>query len=202
MHLYNAEGRIKKYDTPEQIIEEFYPVRLQYYEKRKEAIVAEQIYHLNRLGNKLRFIELAGDGKLVVFRRKREDVIADLIKHGFDAMTNDESGSKSAQSKEKEISSFDYLLAMPISSMTLDDIECLESELKARKAEHQEVLMRTPEEFWEADLTAFLAALEVTLPLMILSSIISAHCQIILGIRAGSRSKNQTKDQEKQVETC
>jgi len=35
MMCFDAEGRIKKYGSPEEIIEEFYPVRLAYYQKRK-----------------------------------------------------------------------------------------------------------------------------------------------------------------------
>lgn len=35
MICFDFEGKIKKYDSPEEIIEEFYPVRLAYYQKRK-----------------------------------------------------------------------------------------------------------------------------------------------------------------------
>jgi hypothetical protein len=35
MILFDQEGRIKKYDNPEAILEDFYPVRLGYYQKRK-----------------------------------------------------------------------------------------------------------------------------------------------------------------------
>ncbi|KDO83471.1 hypothetical protein CISIN_1g0004591mg, partial [Citrus sinensis] len=35
MHLFDSKGVIKKYDTPEQILEEFFHIRLEFYEKRK-----------------------------------------------------------------------------------------------------------------------------------------------------------------------
>lgn len=35
MMCFDAEGKIKKYDSPEAIIEEFYATRLAYYQKRK-----------------------------------------------------------------------------------------------------------------------------------------------------------------------
>ncbi|GJX51727.1 DNA topoisomerase 2-like protein, partial [Tanacetum coccineum] len=35
MHLFDANGVIKKYDTPEQILEDFFHLRLDFYEKRK-----------------------------------------------------------------------------------------------------------------------------------------------------------------------
>lgn len=35
MMCFDFDGKIKKYNSPEEIIEEFYPVRLAYYQKRK-----------------------------------------------------------------------------------------------------------------------------------------------------------------------
>ena len=38
MMCFDAEARIKKYHSPEEIIEEFYPIRLAYYQKRKVSM--------------------------------------------------------------------------------------------------------------------------------------------------------------------
>jgi DNA topoisomerase-2 len=35
MMCFDLEGKIKKYNSPEEVIEDFYPVRLSYYQKRK-----------------------------------------------------------------------------------------------------------------------------------------------------------------------
>ncbi len=35
MMCFDFDGKIKKYNSPEEIIEEFYPVRLAWYQKRK-----------------------------------------------------------------------------------------------------------------------------------------------------------------------
>ncbi len=154
MHLYDPEGKIKKYNTPESIIEEFYPVRLKFYERRKEAIVVDQTLKLKRLENKLRFIELVGDGKLRVFRRNRADVISDVAQLGLDAMT-EENGS------DPQTPSYDYLLSMPINSLTIEDIEVLQAEFTERKEALENFRQTTPEQFWEEDLKSFLEALEV-----------------------------------------
>lgn len=37
MMCFDAEGKIKKYGSPEEIIEDFYSVRLAYYQKRKAS---------------------------------------------------------------------------------------------------------------------------------------------------------------------
>ena len=38
MICFNFEGKIQKYSSPEEILEEFYPQRLAYYQKRKVCI--------------------------------------------------------------------------------------------------------------------------------------------------------------------
>jgi len=43
MMCFDVEGRIKKYNSPEEIIEEFYPVRLAYYQKRKVTVTKTQL---------------------------------------------------------------------------------------------------------------------------------------------------------------
>lgn len=35
MICFDPDGKIKKYNSPEQMLEEFYPLRLAYYQKRK-----------------------------------------------------------------------------------------------------------------------------------------------------------------------
>ena len=35
MICFDFEGKIKKYNNPEEILEDFYPIRLSYYQKRK-----------------------------------------------------------------------------------------------------------------------------------------------------------------------
>ena len=35
MICFDKDGKIKKYNSPEEIIEDFYPLRLAYYQKRK-----------------------------------------------------------------------------------------------------------------------------------------------------------------------
>ena len=39
MICFDFENKIKKYNSPEEIIEEFYPIRLAYYQKRKVCIL-------------------------------------------------------------------------------------------------------------------------------------------------------------------
>lgn len=39
MMLFDADGKIKRYETPEQILQEFFDLRLTFYAKRKAALL-------------------------------------------------------------------------------------------------------------------------------------------------------------------
>lgn len=39
MMLFDAEGKIKRYDSPEEILQEFFNLRLQFYERRRVGLL-------------------------------------------------------------------------------------------------------------------------------------------------------------------
>lgn len=53
MVLFNANGQIQKYNSPEHILEDFYGMRLEYYEKRRLHLLHEAELQLKRISNKV-----------------------------------------------------------------------------------------------------------------------------------------------------
>ncbi len=49
MMCFDFDGKMKKYDSPEEILEEFYPVRLAYYQKRKVRTSGTRLSNLTHL---------------------------------------------------------------------------------------------------------------------------------------------------------
>ena len=45
MMCFDFDGKIKKYSSPEEIVEDFYPVRLAWYQKRKVRVFAPSLVH-------------------------------------------------------------------------------------------------------------------------------------------------------------
>jgi DNA topoisomerase-2 len=80
---FDAQGRIHKYATPLDIIEEFYHVRLRYYEKRKAHQLDVLQKDLTKMSNQARFIKMIIDGKLVVSKKKKAILVQELKKLGF-----------------------------------------------------------------------------------------------------------------------
>ncbi len=53
MHLFNAEGQIAKYESPLEVLNEYYPLRLELYEKRRAALLDRMDREWRRLDNKV-----------------------------------------------------------------------------------------------------------------------------------------------------
>ncbi|KAI6153143.1 DNA topoisomerase II [Pisolithus tinctorius] len=170
MICFNFEGKIQKYDSPEEIIEEFYPKRLAYYQKRKDFLANELQTQFERLSNQARFVKMIVDKELVVSNRKKADIIADLRKLKFRPFPK-VSKAKAAGETEEVINQdddaaeaeeaagstdYDYLLGMAIWSLTKEKIEKLLQQAAEKEAELLALLERTPRGLWNEDLDNFL----------------------------------------------
>ncbi|XP_058099969.1 DNA topoisomerase 2-like [Magnolia sinica] len=80
---FDVRGVIKKYDSPEQILEEFFHLRLEFYVKRKKVMLDNLKIKLLRLSNKVRFIIGVVEGEIIVSNRKRADLVLELQQKGF-----------------------------------------------------------------------------------------------------------------------
>ncbi|XP_011621441.1 DNA topoisomerase 2 isoform X2 [Amborella trichopoda] len=177
MHLFNAKGVIKKYDTPEQILEEFFHLRLDYYGKRKKVLLDNLELELLKLDNKARFILGVVNGEIVVSKRKRADLVLELRDKGFTpfpkksknveaalagATPVDEEGEESPEVDDRGInaSDYDYLLSMAIGTLTIEKVQELCAEKDKLEHDVKELRGLTPKALWIKDLDAFLAQLD------------------------------------------
>lgn len=83
MHLFNSQGKLKKYDSPLQIIEEFFDVRLKLYEKRKQHLQYKMQKEVNKLVNKAKFCSLVAEGKLKIGNKSKKEILKELETLGF-----------------------------------------------------------------------------------------------------------------------
>ncbi len=82
MVLFNSEGKLRRYSAVEDILDEFYIVRLEYYGKRKAFIIRSLKRELEILENKLRFIlaVTAEPPEIKINKTKKKDILLDLIR--------------------------------------------------------------------------------------------------------------------------
>lgn len=133
MHLFDSNGRIRRYATPEEILSEFCEVRKSLYVRRKQILLDSLADRAKDLSTKIKFIRLVVDGALVVFKRKTEAVLADMKAHGLEDSR---------------------LLDMSVSNFTADKIAELEKRLEADQKTAADLERTTETELWKADLDA------------------------------------------------
>ncbi|KAK8255374.1 DNA topoisomerase II [Phyllosticta capitalensis] len=163
---FDAQGRIQKYATELDILEEFYHVRLKFYEKRKQYMLDEMSKDLNKLTNQARFIQMIIDNKLVVSKKKKMVIVAELQKLGFSPIPKNEAKKQgeeeevvdeddSEEDKEAGANDFDYLLGMAIWSLTQERVEKLLRQIGDKEIEIDELIKKSPKDLWGTDLDEF-----------------------------------------------
>jgi len=143
MHLFDATGKIKKYNTPTEIIDDFYDVRLEYYEKRRQYLIMKLEERKIRLGNIGKFINLIIKDQIKINNVPIVKIEKQLVANKIE-MLND---------------SFSYLLNIPIYKLSKDELDKLKAEYTSIKEQLQELNTTTPHQMWHQDLISLKASL-------------------------------------------
>jgi len=174
MHLFDENGTIKRYTKAAEIIEEFYHIRMNAYEKRKNYLINKVNNEVEKLRNKVRFILAVLKGELIVSNRKKAELLAELHDSGFKGYENtndddDDSDDTNEVSIGKAGSSLDiaalskryhYLLSLPLWSLTYERVATLRNELNEKETELIKLKNTTPASMWLRDLDALETALD------------------------------------------
>lgn len=152
MHLYCVDGHIKKYNTIEDIMEEYYDHRLELYENRRTYYLDLLKYQLELLEAKVRFILMIVEKKLIINNRKKDDIENELNTLKF---------PKFGKNKDDTNINYNYLLTMPLYSLTYEKIEELKNQMKNKELEYNTLLNMTAIDVWKKDLKELLEVLDV-----------------------------------------
>lgn len=168
---FDPQGRITKYASITAIMEEFYAYRLRFYQLRKDHMLEELNKELKKLSNQAKFVQMIIDGKLTISRKKKSVLIAELKQLGFDAFPKKEDASKAGElektvdgDEEDEAgedeslhaSSYDYLLGMPLWSLTQERVDKVRRQIGDKEQEIDALLEKSKEDLWRADLDDFI----------------------------------------------
>ncbi|KAH6632638.1 DNA topoisomerase [Chaetomium tenue] len=164
---FNTRGQIHKYENPEEIMEEFYHYRFNMYAERKKHWLG--VYHADyrKLKNQYRFILEIIENKLIVNKKKKDVLVQELRDRKYEAFppkddkksksTDEELGKDDAEEEDTSNGArdYDYLLSMPIWSLTNERLEKLKNQIAAKKAEHDELDALSEKDLWIKDLDEF-----------------------------------------------
>eukprot|EP01028_Stygiella_incarcerata_P004101 TRINITY_DN185_c0_g1_i1.p1 TRINITY_DN185_c0_g1~~TRINITY_DN185_c0_g1_i1.p1 ORF type:complete len:1625 (-),score=533.53 TRINITY_DN185_c0_g1_i1:176-5050(-) len=148
MTLFDADGKLHAYNDTIDIMKSFCETRLSYYQKRKAFLVEKLGNEFDRLKNKERFILMVVHGEFIISKKKKDLLVAELEELGFQKML------------KNDILGYDYLLSMPLWSLTLEKVEELRKQRAEKEEELSSVLKKSLEALWEEDLLALETELE------------------------------------------
>ena len=138
MHAFDSKCVIKKYDTPNEILHEFVGVRLDLYGKRRDFMLGALKDKLPYHENVVRFIrQQCEELPKPDLRRKTAEECDALLE-----------GEKFVRIKD----TFDYLMNLPISSLTLKNMKKHENDLEELKKKITELEGKTARQLWLSDL--------------------------------------------------
>ncbi|GMH88134.1 hypothetical protein TrVE_jg13240 [Triparma verrucosa] len=180
MNAFDMNGTIKKYENAEEILSDFFDVRLDMYYKRKVNLEKKSEYQTKVAMNKARFIEAvtSGEVELVTGTKTREEIVEQLAGLGFESTETLEKilGEVDDADADANAKSYDYLLNTPLSTFTKEKIAHLVTEADERKVTLEQLRATSPEEMWLRDLDDF----EALLP----------------AAKSGRKKRNETKHDE------
>lgn len=134
--VLDENGELKIFNSAIEIIQYFVQFRLKYYSKRKEYIISKLEQDLLVLSNRARFIKMIIDGKLKINNVPKKEIVLFLQKSNFSEVNG----------------SYNYLLAMPIHTLTKENYEALLLEESNTTQELDRIKQKDPSRMYKEDL--------------------------------------------------
>lgn len=131
MVLFNHKNVITKYQTIDDILEDYFKTRLYFYKLRKEQLLIKLQNNINLNENKLKFIlKILNDKN---FLQQEDDIILDILQN---------------ERFLKVDNTFNYLLNIPIRGCTLNAVKQLKKSTFKLKKELEELRNLTINQIW------------------------------------------------------
>ena len=140
--LFDENGKIKKYDTICDVIENFCKVKYEYIVKRKNNILNRLKKEIDILKNKRRFIEEIIEDKIVIYKKNEEEIIKILKDNNYIIMSDE----------EKE---YNYLLNLNMKNFTKEKIKSLDEIIEKTIKTYEDLSSKTESQIWKEELDIF-----------------------------------------------
>ena len=138
MHLFDQNDHLNKYETIEEIINNYYDLRLEYYTKRKNSMLIELENDLNTISNKARFISMNINDEIDLRKKKNDEINEIMSTLKFD--------------KDKNKDNYNYLVKMPMDSVSEENVEKLMKEKEEKQEKLDKLKSKTILNIWIEEL--------------------------------------------------
>ena len=140
MHLFDDKEHLRKFTSPTEIIEAYYPIRLAYYKKRKEYQLTALQNELVIMSNKAQFIIENLNGTIDLRNKKKDEIYTILMNKNFDA---DPTALQTP---------YNYLIKMPMDSVSKESVDKLLHDKTIKQDETELLAAKKIEDIWLSEL--------------------------------------------------
>ena len=137
MHLFNEKEQLRKYENVYEIVDGYYDVRYSYYVKRKDYLISKLGNELKVLSAKARFIQYNLDDKIDLRKKSKSEINTIMEKFEFELGENGD---------------YNYLVKMPMDSVSKENVEKLMKEHENKKVELESIQNSSIETMWLKEL--------------------------------------------------
>lgn len=152
MYLFSESLILTKYNNPNDILLDFFDIRLEYYEKRKAFLIKRLTNELTLLNSKVRFINEYIDGSLDINRKSKNYIVELLEKNKYPKLNLHISNEKDEEKDEETTPSYDYLIKMQLVSLSQEKIKELDNQRDSKQKELNIIKSKTEKDLWKDDL--------------------------------------------------
>ncbi|SBS92951.1 DNA topoisomerase 2, putative (TOP2), partial [Plasmodium ovale curtisi] len=178
MTLFDSNLKLQRYASELDILKDFCFHRLNAYNDRKSYLISKLEKEKRIISNKTKFILAIINGELVVNKKKKKILVEELYRKGYDPYKDIHKVKKeeifeqelleAAENPEDNeeiiagvtVKDYNYLLNMPIFSLTLEKVEELLAQLKEKEQELEILKSITVETMWLKDIEKVEEAIE------------------------------------------
>jgi DNA topoisomerase-2 len=139
MHLFDAQRKLHKYASVEEIIDDFFATRMKTFQLRKDALITAMRALLVRLSNRARYILDILAGAVDLRKKSNQQVVDMLSGMKYDLVDGD----------------YKYLIKMPMDSVTEEHVAKIVKEKADTECELEKLISTTLEEMWSRELDVF-----------------------------------------------
>ncbi|XP_072226681.1 DNA topoisomerase 2-beta isoform X2 [Leuresthes tenuis] len=177
MVLFDHMGCLKRYDSVQDILKEFFELRLHYYRLRKDWLMGSLGAEAAKLSNQARFVLEKIEGKISIENKSKRELIRMLLQKGYESdpvaawakaqekaqEEDDPDGNESDSSVDSGSSSgpnFNYILNMSLWCLTKEKVEELLKQRDHKRSELNGLQKKSSDDLWKEDLAVFIDELD------------------------------------------
>ncbi len=138
--VLDETGKLKIFESSEEILKYFVDFRLKYYQKRKDFQLKKIKEDIFKMENRALFIKGVIENKIEIKNKKKEDIVKDIMKLKIETFND----------------SYDYLLSIPIFSLSKEKWDEFQKSIKDKKYEEKIIKASIPKDVYLLELEELL----------------------------------------------